>query len=42
MLHAGIKIEDAGLEVSCPWEVANKKCINDTVTLGTSFKRGKK
>lgn len=41
MLHAGIKIEDAGLEVSCSWEVANKKCINDTITLGTNFKRGK-
>jgi hypothetical protein len=42
MLHSDMKVEDAGLELSCSWEVANKKCINDTVTLGTSFKRGKK
>jgi hypothetical protein len=37
-----MKIEDAGLEVSCSWEIANEKCINDAITLGTSFERGKK
>jgi hypothetical protein len=42
MLHSDVEVEDAGLELSCSWEVANKKCINDSVSLGTSFKKGKK
>jgi hypothetical protein len=42
MLHAGLKVEDTGLEVSCSWGVENKKCINDTITLGTDSKDGKK
>jgi hypothetical protein len=42
MLHADIKVEDVGLELSSSWAVANKKCINDTVTVDTNFKRGKK
>jgi hypothetical protein len=42
MLHTDIKVEDVGLELSCSWEVANKKCVNDTVTVDSNFKRGKK
>lgn len=42
MLHTDIKVDDVGLELSCSWEVANKKCINDTVTVDSNFKRGKK
>jgi hypothetical protein len=43
MLHAGIKkIEDADLEVSCSWEAANKKRLDDTVTLSTGLKKREK